>query len=108
MSLASRMHHGSGRFLRPLAFAPVLLAGPVPLYAADAPADPFDRARHLFTRIDVLEWLIVHGPRLLVIVIGMYLLRWVARLFGRRIVGLLAASGAHGQAGEREARANTL
>lgn len=61
-----------------------------------------------FTPRNILQWFIDHGPRLFVIVIGMFVLQIVARVFSRRIMMILARSGARGTREEREDRAKTL
>jgi small conductance mechanosensitive channel len=57
---------------------------------------------------NVLRWLGYHGPRLLVILFGMFLLQFISRLFSHRIVHWMSTSGMWGTRKEREDRAQTL
>jgi small conductance mechanosensitive channel len=66
------------------------------------------RLENPFSPRNVLQWLIDHGPRLLLVVLAMAFGHWVSRFFSERVIRLLAHSGARGSSIEREARARTL
>ena len=61
-----------------------------------------------FTVRNVLQWSLDHGPRLLLIVLGMFLLKLVMRAGSRRLVNVMARGGVRGTREEREDRARTL
>ncbi len=61
-----------------------------------------------FAPMNLLRWVIEHGPNLLAIMIAMIVLHWVSKAFSRRIVKIMAHSGIRGSKEEREDRANTL
>ncbi len=61
-----------------------------------------------FSPRNLLQWVLDHGPRLLLILVAMYALRMAALLFSQRIVEVLARGGARGSHEEREDRARTL
>jgi small conductance mechanosensitive channel len=61
-----------------------------------------------FSPVNVLQWLLDHGPKILTIVIGVILLRWMVRLTSYRLVSLMVQRGARGTKQEREDRAKTL
>jgi small-conductance mechanosensitive channel len=63
-----------------------------------------------FHPINLLQWGIDHGPKLALIIAGMFFLRWLGGLCSGRVVRLLARSGAtkRGSATDRANRANTL
>jgi small conductance mechanosensitive channel len=64
--------------------------------------------KYPFTPQNLLQWLLDHGPKLGIIVLGMVFLYLLGKLFSRRIVKLMARSGARGTEEERENRASTL
>ncbi|HEY1068751.1 MAG TPA: mechanosensitive ion channel domain-containing protein, partial [Pirellulales bacterium] len=61
-----------------------------------------------FAMHNVLDWLLNHGVRVGVILLVMFVLRWVLALASLRIVNLMIRSGGRGTKQEREDRANTL
>ncbi|GIW78930.1 MAG: hypothetical protein KatS3mg105_0737 [Gemmatales bacterium] len=61
-----------------------------------------------FTVHNILQWLIDHGGRLVMILIGMLVLRRLTGVFSLRIVKMMAKSSVRGTRQERENRANTL
>ncbi len=61
-----------------------------------------------FAPLNMLRWVIDHGPSLLAIILAMIFLHWVSKIFSRRIVKLMANTGIRGSKEEREDRANTL
>jgi small conductance mechanosensitive channel len=66
------------------------------------------RLENPFAPLNLLRWVIDHGPRLLAILVAMVVSHWVSRQFTRRVVKIMAQSGSRGSREEREARANTL
>ena len=64
--------------------------------------------RNPFTLRNILRWSVEHGPRILAIVIGMFLLNWLASFFASRSVRLVTTSSGRGSKMERENRAKTL
>ena len=61
-----------------------------------------------FNLHNVLQWIIDHGPKLVLILLVMYVLTWFARRFGRQIFNLILGGRQHGTHMQRENRANTL
>jgi len=59
---------------------------------------------------NIVRWLIDHGPPIALILLGMFLLNWIATVFGRRILYLLTYGkwSHHGKHGDRQDRAATL
>jgi small conductance mechanosensitive channel len=64
--------------------------------------------RNPYTLRNILHWLIEHGPRLLLIVAGMFLFNRLAHFFAERSVRLLTGNAGRGSRMERENRAKTL
>ncbi len=64
--------------------------------------------RNPFTLRNMLQWSVEHGPRILAIVIGMFLLNRLASFFALRSVRLVTTSSGRGSRSERENRAKTL
>jgi hypothetical protein len=82
--------------------------------AAQAKQDEADEAEAKVTQLqnpysimNVLQWLLDHGPKILTILVTMFVLRWVVRLSSYRIVSLVTR-GARGSRQERDDRARTL
>ena len=61
-----------------------------------------------FTLRNILEWLMEHGPRLLMITVGMFVLNRAATLLAGRSVRLVTTGSLRGTKAERENRAKTL
>jgi small conductance mechanosensitive channel len=61
-----------------------------------------------FTTRNILQWLINHGPRIILILLAMALAMWMARAGEKRIVNAMVARGGVGKRIERENRARTL
>ena len=67
-----------------------------------------DSLRNPFSLKNILQWMIEHGPRLLMIAVGMFLLNRMASFFAYRSVRLVTSSSGRGSKVERENRAKTL
>ncbi|HUP79878.1 MAG TPA: mechanosensitive ion channel domain-containing protein [Pirellula sp.] len=67
-----------------------------------------DEIRNPFTLRNILHWLIEHGPRILAIVSGMFILNWLSSFFAARSVRLVTTSSGRGSKLEKENRAKTL
>ncbi|MFN9414479.1 MAG: mechanosensitive ion channel domain-containing protein [Pirellula sp.] len=61
-----------------------------------------------YTIRNILQWVMIHGPRLLLIVVGMFVLNRFASLFAYRSIQLVSKSAGRGSKAERENRAKTL
>ena len=61
-----------------------------------------------FTLRNILQWLLEHGPRLLLITFGMFILNRAATLLASRSVRLVTTGSLRGSKAERENRAKTL
>jgi small conductance mechanosensitive channel len=61
-----------------------------------------------YTIRNILQWVVIHGPRLLLIVVGMFVLNRFASLFAYRSIQLVSKSAGRGSKAERENRAKTL
>lgn len=57
---------------------------------------------------NVLQWLLNHGPRIIVILVSLSAFLWLTRVLETRLVGLMALRGRHGSREDRENRAKTL
>jgi small-conductance mechanosensitive channel/predicted nucleic acid-binding Zn-ribbon protein len=57
---------------------------------------------------NLLRWGVLHGPRILGIIVGMVVILWVSRLVEKRVVVLVTRRGEQGTMAERENRAKTL
>jgi small conductance mechanosensitive channel len=75
---------------------------------ADAQQKELAHLENPFALHNVLHWLIEHGPNLIFIVIGIYVLGWCMRLVSRRMFTLLVRGPVHGQHTDPQARASTL
>ncbi len=67
-----------------------------------------DQLQNPFTPHNVLQWFLDHGPRLLVILLGMLLLHRLVILSSRRIVRLMTRSKRKAERLDEEDRADTL
>jgi small conductance mechanosensitive channel len=61
-----------------------------------------------FTPRNILQWLLDHGPRIVVILVALIALLWLSRVVETRLVSLIASRGRRGSREERENRAKTL
>ena len=75
---------------------------------ARAAEDRIADIRNPFTLRNMLQWSVEHGPRILVIVFGMFLLNRLASFFALRSVKLVTTSSGRGSKMEKENRAKTL
>jgi small conductance mechanosensitive channel len=66
------------------------------------------RVENPFSLRNLQSWVLDHGPRVFVIVLGMVVTLWLLRVAAHRIIRFLIASGGRGSAEEREQRAQTL
>ncbi len=57
---------------------------------------------------NIVRWLIAHGPAIVAILLGVWLIRWLLRIGIRRLVRLLTLAGGRGNKAEREQRADIL
>jgi small conductance mechanosensitive channel len=73
-----------------------------------AAQDRLESLKNPFTFPNILQWLIDHGPHILLVITGVLVLRWVVQMFSCRIVRLMVLSGGRGTQQERENRAQTL
>jgi len=75
---------------------------------ANQAEDRIDAIRNPFTLKNILQWLVEHGPRILAIIVGMFLLNWLASFFASRSVRLVTTGSGRGSKMEKENRAKTL
>ena len=75
---------------------------------ADAAEDRIAAIRNPFTLRNISQWLLDHGPRILAIIVGMFLLNRLASFFATRSVHLVTTGSGRGSKMERENRAKTL
>lgn len=75
---------------------------------ADNAENRIEELRNPYTVRNITQWLIEHGPRLLIIVLGMFLINRVASMFAFRSVQLVSKGSNRGTTAERENRAKTL
>lgn len=75
---------------------------------AESATQVVESLRNPFTVRNILNWIIEHGPRLLAIVVGMFLLNRLACFFAFRSVQLVTSGTSRGSTVERENRAKTL
>ena len=73
-----------------------------------AAGDLVESLRNPFTLRNILQWLLEHGPRLLLIGSGMFLVNRLASFFAIRSVRLVTTGTGRGSTMERENRAKTL
>jgi len=77
-------------------------------HEATAAEDRVESLRNPFTPRNILQWILEHGPRLLLIIGGMFLLNRLASFFAARSVQLVSSGSGRGSTAERENRAKTL
>ncbi len=75
---------------------------------AEAATQEVESLENPFHPDNLLRWLIDHGPRILGILLGAFLLIWITKVFERRLVKMLVGRKDHGSRVERENRASTL
>lgn len=76
--------------------------------AAAAAKETVDELRNPFTLRNISQWLIDHGPRLLLLVLGMFVMNYLSHFFSSRTINLVAGGTSRGSPIERENRARTL
>ena len=76
--------------------------------AGEEGADSRDGFEHPFTLASLVGWLSAHGPKLLAILIGTFLLSFVIRIAGRHLAEAVARGTSRGTAQDRKNRAVTL
>jgi small-conductance mechanosensitive channel len=78
-------------------------------HAAETAEERLAGLQNPFRLHNILHWLLQHGPRLLLIALGMLALRRLARTFSGRLVQAVAGGGVRrGSHPDRENRAHTL
>ncbi len=75
---------------------------------AEAAKNTVDELRNPFTLRNISQWLIDHGPRVLLIVLGMFVMNQLSHFFSNRTINLVAGGTSRGSPIERENRARTL
>jgi moderate conductance mechanosensitive channel len=75
---------------------------------AQAAEERVESLKNPFALRNILGWLQEHSPRLLAIVIGMFVLNAIAKFFSQRSVRLVTTGTGRGSKNERENRAKTL
>lgn len=75
---------------------------------ADAAKEAVEELRNPFTLRNMTQWLIDHGPKVLLIVLGMFVLNQLSHFFSNRTINLVASGTGRGSPIERENRARTL
>ncbi len=75
---------------------------------ANEAEDRIAAIRNPFTLRNILQWLVEHGPRILAIIVGMFILNWLASFFASRSVRLVTTGSGRGSKMEKENRAKTL
>lgn len=76
--------------------------------AAEEAKDAVEELRNPFTLRNMTQWLIDHGPKVLLIVLGMFVLNQLSHFFSNRTINLVASGTGRGSPIERENRARTL
>lgn len=76
--------------------------------AAEAAKETVDELRNPFTLRNISQWLIDHGPRVLLLVLGMFVMNYLSHFFSSRTINLVAGGTSRGSPIERENRARTL
>ncbi|MFO0968170.1 MAG: mechanosensitive ion channel [Gemmataceae bacterium] len=66
------------------------------------------RLENPFNPQNMLRWLVEHGPRMFLVLVGMFALFIIVRSLDKRLVNFMARRGPKGTAEERENRARTL
>ncbi|MBI5756946.1 MAG: mechanosensitive ion channel [Planctomycetales bacterium] len=75
---------------------------------AHAAKEKVDELRNPFTLRNITQWMIDHGPNVLLIVLAMFGLNQLAHFFSNRTIKLVASGTGRGTTVERENRARTL
>ena len=75
---------------------------------AEAARKKVESLQNPFAPRNVLRWTVDHGPRILLVILGMAGIVWIARLLERRITDWMARHGKARSTGEDENRAKTL
>ena len=76
--------------------------------AAHAAKEKVEELRNPFTLRNISQWMIDHGPNVLLIVLAMFGLNQLAHFFSNRTIKLVASGTGRGTTVERENRARTL
>ena len=76
--------------------------------AADEAESRVESLRNPFAIRNILQWLLDHGPRLLAIIVGMFILNRIVWFFSTRSIQLISSGAGRGSKLERENRAKTL
>ncbi len=76
--------------------------------AAEAAKETVDELRNPFTLRNISQWLLDHGPRVLLLVLGMFVMNYLSHFFSSRTINLVAGGTGRGSPIERENRARTL
>ncbi len=76
--------------------------------AAASAQEKVDELRNPFTLRNISQWLLDHGPKVLLIVVGMFAMNQLAHFFSKRTINLVAGGTSRGSPIERENRARTL
>jgi len=76
--------------------------------AAEQAQAAVEKLNNPFTIRNILQWLLDHGPRIVVMLIALSTLMWLTRIFETRLVDLIARRGRRGSKEDRENRAKTL
>ncbi len=67
-----------------------------------------EELRNPFTLRNASQWLLDHGPRVLLLVLGMFVMNYLSHFFSSRTINLVAGGTVRGSSIERENRARTL
>jgi small-conductance mechanosensitive channel len=76
--------------------------------AADKAQHRLEEIKNPFTPRNLLKWAVEHGPSVIGILLGMFVLLWLARVAEKRMVKILVGPATGHEAAERENRAKTL
>lgn len=77
-------------------------------HEAEAAKEAVEELRNPFTLRNMTQWLLDHGPRVVLIVLGMFVLNRLSHFFSNRTINLVASGTSRGSPVERENRARTL
>jgi hypothetical protein len=75
---------------------------------AEAAREKLESLENPFAPRNVLSWMAEHGPPILAILLGIWVIRWLLRAGMRRLVRVLVLAGGRGNDAEREERADIL
>ncbi|MFM9963137.1 MAG: mechanosensitive ion channel domain-containing protein [Planctomycetaceae bacterium] len=76
--------------------------------AAKSANEAVEELRNPFTFRNISQWLLDHGPRVLLIVLCMFVMNYLSQFFSKRTINLVAGGTSRGSPIERENRARTL